>query len=150
MHPLPFGTLLSFNLFAVSQAVCARLAATREKSRSERQFAHQDKPYALFGTCLGAIVAYEIAQRARARGMPPPVALVPAAVSPPHLYALAVAKLYLAPGEQLQGEGLLAEIIEKLRGWRELPRETLMLVRRQTLRFELATGRVRYKYCALD
>ena len=56
----------------------------------------QGKPYALFGTCLGAIVAYEVAQRvADRKHAPMPLALFPAAVSPPHLYALAVMKLYV-------------------------------------------------------
>jgi surfactin synthase thioesterase subunit len=63
----------------------------------------QGKPYALFGTCLGAIVAYEVARRvADRRHAPMPLALFPAAVSPPHLYALAVMKLYVqrAVGER--------------------------------------------------
>jgi surfactin synthase thioesterase subunit len=65
----------------------------------------QGKPYALFGTCLGAIVAYEVAKRVRDRKHAPmPLALFPAAVSPPHLYALAVMKLYVqrAVGEYLK------------------------------------------------
>lgn len=88
----------------------------------------QDKPYALFGTCLGAIVAYEIAQRVSARGLPSPAALFPAAVSPPHLYALAVMKLYLTRNVAHGEESPLEEVMEKLRGWRDLPKETLMLV----------------------
>lgn len=56
----------------------------------------QGKPYALFGTCLGAIVAYEVTKRVAAQKTAPmPLALFPAAVSPPHLYALAVMKLYV-------------------------------------------------------
>ncbi len=56
----------------------------------------QDKPYALFGTCLGAIVAYEVTKRvAERKHAPMPVALFPAAVSAPHLYAIAVMKLYV-------------------------------------------------------
>ena len=56
----------------------------------------QDKPYALFGTCLGAIVAYEIARRVRdKKHAPMPVAFFPSAVSAPHLYAIAVMKLYV-------------------------------------------------------
>ena len=55
-----------------------------------------DKPYAIFGTCLGAIVGYEIAREVEeSRCAPMPVALFTAAVSPPHLYAVAVMKLYL-------------------------------------------------------
>ena len=56
----------------------------------------QDKPYALVGTCLGAIVAYEIARRVQERKHAPmPVVFFPAAVSAPHLYAIAVMKLYV-------------------------------------------------------
>ena len=55
-----------------------------------------DKPYAIFGTCLGAIVGYELVREVERSGCAPlPAAFMPAAVSPPHLYALAVMKLYL-------------------------------------------------------
>ena len=55
-----------------------------------------DKPYAIFGTCLGAIVGYEVVREVERSGCAPlPVAFMPAAVSPPHLYAVAVMKLYL-------------------------------------------------------
>ena len=56
----------------------------------------QDKPYALFGTCLGAIIAYEVARQVQERKhAPAPVAFFPSAVSAPHLYAIAVMKLYV-------------------------------------------------------
>ena len=56
----------------------------------------QGKPYALFGTCLGAIVAYEVTRRiAERKHAAMPLALFPAAVSAPHLYAGAVMKLYV-------------------------------------------------------
>ena len=87
----------------------------------------QDTPYAFFGTCLGAIIAYEVAQRTTARGLPPPLAFFPAAVSPPHLYAMAVMKLYLAPGAKVDSSSF-ETVIDKLRNWREIPKETLMLV----------------------
>ena len=48
-------------------------------------------PYALFGTCLGAILAYEVAAAAVAAGRPTPAGLFVAAASPPRLYAEAVA-----------------------------------------------------------
>ena len=55
-----------------------------------------DKPYAIFGTCLGAIVGYEVVREVEdSRCAPMPLALFTSAVSPPHLYAVAVMKLYL-------------------------------------------------------
>ena len=65
---------------------------------------------------------------ARACAGPPPAAFFPAAVSPPHLYAQAVAQLYAAPGQAAAGEGFLADVLAKLRGWRDLPRELVMQV----------------------
>jgi surfactin synthase thioesterase subunit len=90
----------------------------------------QGKPYAIFGTCLGAIVAYEIARAVEREKLAPlPVALFPAAVSPPHLYALAVTKLYLTRTLAANEAPPTEEVMEKLRGWDKLPKETLMLVR---------------------
>lgn len=95
----------------------------------------QDKPYAFFGTCLGAIVAYETIQTvASSRAHPLPVAFFPAAVSPPHIYAHAVAKLYQAQGEVQQGQGMIAGVLDKLQQWRELPREVVMQVRGSKIR----------------
>ena len=91
----------------------------------------QDKPYALFGACLGAIVAYELARVVEAKALaPPPVALFVAVVSPPHLYAGAVTQLYLPPGGPTGVTAAAAEgVLAKLRSWRDLPRETVMLAR---------------------
>jgi surfactin synthase thioesterase subunit len=50
-------------------------------------------PYALFGACLGGIIAYELAAASVAAGDPPPLLLAVGPVSPPDLYAEAVAKL---------------------------------------------------------
>lgn len=74
--------------------------ANRVRSKASHQYHScvliQGKPYALFGTCLGAIVAYEVTKRVAERKCAPmPLALFPAAVSPPHLYAVAVMKLYV-------------------------------------------------------
>ena len=49
-------------------------------------------------------------------------------MSPPHLYAQAVAQLYAAPGLAAAGEEFLADVLAKLRGWRNLPRELVMQV----------------------
>ena len=89
----------------------------------------QDKPYALFGTCLGAITAYEIARVVEREKLGPmPVALYAAAVSPPHLYAYAVMKLYMTRPLAADEPPPFEEVMEKLRGWDKLPKETLMLV----------------------
>ena len=89
----------------------------------------QDKPYALFGTCLGAITAYEIARAVEREGNAPmPVALFVAAVSPPHLYALAVMKLYLTRPLGAEEPPPLEEVMGKLHGWQQLPKETVMMV----------------------
>ena len=90
----------------------------------------QDKPYAFFGTCLGAIVAYETIQAvASAKVKPLPIAFFPAAVSPPHIYAGAVAKLYQAPEEEKQSfPSMMTSVLDKLRRWRELPQEVVMQV----------------------
>ena len=63
-----------------------------------------------------------------AKGLPGPVAFFPAAVSPPHLYAMAVMKLYLAEGAQAD-EGSFKGVVDQLKNWRQIPRETLMMVR---------------------
>jgi len=65
-----------------------------------RQLAHglplSDKPYIIFGTCLGAIIGYEIVREVeQSQCAAMPVAFMPAAASPPHLYAKAVMKIYL-------------------------------------------------------
>jgi medium-chain acyl-[acyl-carrier-protein] hydrolase len=44
-----------------------------------------DRPYALFGHSMGALVAYELAHRARELGLPPPVHLFVSGHRPPHL-----------------------------------------------------------------
>ena len=86
-----------------------------------------DKPYAIFGTCLGAIVGYEIVREVeRSQCAPMPVALMPAAVSPPHLYALAVMRLYLQR-KLRQGEAPpVEEVLATLRGWEGLDKATLL------------------------
>lgn len=86
-------------------------------------------------------MAYEMTRKAHeSHAVPLPVALFEAAVSPPHMYAQAVMKLYLQAGEQLD----LNLILEKLRGWDTMPREQLMQVspstKLHTLRFCHATA----------
>ena len=76
-------------------------------------------------------MAYELARVVEAEALaPPPAVLFVAAVSPPHLYATAVMRLYLAPGGSVGDPAAATEgVLAKLRGWESLPRETVMLVR---------------------
>lgn len=81
----------------------------------------------MFGTCLGAIVAYEVSRRAAEAGHAP-VALFTAAVSPPHIYSEAVMKLYVTR-QMAEGEALdVNEVLATLQSWDKIPRETLMMV----------------------
>lgn len=73
-----------------------------------------DKPYAIFGTCLGVIVGYELVREVERTGCAPlPVCFMPSAVSPPHLYAVAVMKLYLQRklGECRTSAGLVQQLL---------------------------------------
>lgn len=89
-------------------------------------------PYAIFGTCLGAIIGYEIIRVAQREGLPLPVAFFPAAVSPPHLYSVAVMKLYLVnplkPGER-PPQALYDQVLTRLKNWHTLTKEQMIMVR---------------------
>ena len=63
-----------------------------------------------------------------AEGRPPPVALFTAAVSPPHIYAAAVMRLYLKPGEDASQAPDVAQVMQTLRTWDQIPKELLMQV----------------------
>eukprot|EP00884_Botryococcus_braunii_P010404 jgi/Botrbrau1/19365/Bobra.0471s0002.1 len=88
-------------------------------------------PYAIFGTCLGAIIGYEIIRVAQRDGLPMPVAFFPAAVSPPHLYSVAVMKLYLTtplrPGER-PPTALYDQVLTRLKNWNTLTKEQMIMV----------------------
>lgn len=74
-------------------------------------------------------MGYEICREVeREKLAPPAVAFFPAAVSPPHLYSLAVMKLYMTRSLDANEPPPLQEVMEKLRGWDKLPKEMLMLV----------------------
>ena len=89
----------------------------------------QGTPYALFGTCLGAIVAYEVMRKVQADGsLPMPVQLFVAAVSPPHLYAVAVMKLYLNRPMAASEQPPLDEVMQTLSTWDKIPKDLLMQV----------------------
>ena len=88
----------------------------------------QDKPYVIFGTCLGAIVGYEIIREVeRTKCAPMPVAFMPAAVSPPHIYASVVMKIYLQRRLRRGEEPPLDEVMKTLHAWKDMPREKLLL-----------------------
>ena len=88
----------------------------------------QDKPYVLFGTCLGAIVSYEIIREVeRTKCAPLPVAFMPAAVSPPHVYASVVMNIYLQRRLRRGEQPPLDEVMKILRGWKDMPREKLLI-----------------------
>lgn len=86
-----------------------------------------DKPYAIFGTCLGAIVGYEIAREVdESRCAPMPAALFTAAVSPPHLYAVAVMRLYLQRRLARHEAPPVEEVMRVLRSWRDQPKHVVL------------------------
>ena len=92
-----------------------------------------DVPYAVFGTCLGAIVGYEMIQRLQRAGRRPPVLFFPAAVSPPDVYSSVITDIY-NPNKSLlslmglrrERAGLRDRVLERLRGWRSLPKEEVL------------------------
>ena len=65
-----------------------------------------DKPYAVFGTCLGAIIGYELVREVERSGCAPlPAVFMPAAVSPPHLYAKVIWRIYTDAARRRFGTG---------------------------------------------
>jgi hypothetical protein len=78
---------------------------------------------------LGAIIAYEIICKVQENHLAPmPIAFYTAAVSPPHLYALAVMQLYMNQSVEERKLAPYDEVMRKLAGWRALPKETVMMV----------------------
>ncbi len=74
-------------------------------------------------------MGYEICREIeREKFAPPAMAFFPAAASPPHLYSLAVMRLYMTRSLNENEPPPLQEVMKKLRGWKELPKEMLMLV----------------------
>jgi surfactin synthase thioesterase subunit len=66
-----------------------------------------DRPYALFGHSVGALLAYEVAQRLRDRGLRDPALLVVAARNPPHLPPSAVS----VAAEEQSDEDLFGSLV---------------------------------------
>lgn len=94
-----------------------------------------EAPYALFGTCLGAIVAFELAaelaRRACAAGPGAPAPRQPlgvlvAAVAPPQHYARAVMRLYLQRSMRRGEPPPVEEVLGVLAGWRALGKDQLL------------------------
>lgn len=75
-----------------------------------------DRPYALFGHSMGASLAFEVAQRAQARGLPSPSCLIVSGRAAPHLPARD-RPIHALPDEQFLDEvmrmnGTPAEVLE--------------------------------------
>ncbi len=92
-----------------------------------------DVPYAIFGTCLGAIVGYEMIQMLERAGRRSPLLFFPAAVSPPDVYSSVITEIY-NPNKSLfsvlglrrEQAGLRDRVLERLRGWRSLPKDEVL------------------------
>lgn len=87
-----------------------------------------EMPYAIFGTCLGAIIGYDMIQRLQKRGRRMPLLFMPAAVSPPDKYASVIMKIYNPKRANLFGNFRLVkdEVLEHLRNWSSLPKEDVL------------------------
>lgn len=85
-----------------------------------------DKPYAIFGACLGAIIGYEMVKEVERIGSSPlPLVYMPAAAPPPHLYAQRVAKTYLHPSFGGKNPSCVKEPKVVQEGWLNLPKQLL-------------------------
>jgi 3-oxoacyl-(acyl-carrier-protein) synthase/surfactin synthase thioesterase subunit/acyl carrier protein len=90
----------------------------------------EEMPYAIFGTCLGAIVGYDMIQKIERLGRRRPLLFMPAAVSPPHKYASVIMDIY-NPRKSLlrwlQGSNNLKnDVLSRLKQWKTLPREEVL------------------------
>ena len=75
------------------------------------------------------MIAYDIICIVQEKHLAPmPIAFYTAAVSPPHLYALAVMQLYMNKSVEERELAPFDEVMKKLSGWRALPKETVMMV----------------------
>eukprot|EP00889_Picochlorum_renovo_P005162 jgi/Picre1/32192/NNA_007538.t1 len=87
-----------------------------------------EMPYAIFGTCLGAIIGYDMIQRLQKCGRKMPLLFIPAAVSPPDKYASVIMQIYNPKRNHLFGNFRVIkdEVIAHLRDWRSLPKENVL------------------------
>ena len=89
-----------------------------------------EMPYAIFGTCLGAIVGYDMIQKIERLGRRGPLLFMPAAVSPPDRYASVIMDIY-NPRKSLfrwlqRSENLKNDVLSRLQQWRTLPKEEVL------------------------
>lgn len=87
-----------------------------------------EMPYAIFGTCLGAIIGYDMIQRLQKYGRKMPLLFIPAAVSPPDKYASVIMKIYNPKRNNIFGtfRVIKDEVVAHLRNWRSLPKEDVL------------------------
>lgn len=95
-----------------------------------RTLPFDEMPYAVFGTCLGAIIGYDMIQKLELSGRRKPLLFMPAAVSPPDKYASLITKIY-TPRKPIfrlhkRSIALKNEVTRRLEGWRSLPREEVL------------------------
>lgn len=77
---------------------------------------HLDRPFALFGHSMGAVVAWELARALRQLEVGSPVRLFVSACLPPQARSVPEPPLHTLPDEQL---------VERLRAWRATPEAVL-------------------------
>jgi surfactin synthase thioesterase subunit len=93
-------------------------------------------PYAIFGTCLGAIVGYEMIQLLERTGRQAPLLFFPAAVSPPDIYSSVITAIYdphKAPfslfgvSKSIKMDVQIKErVLNRLKSWRSLPKRDVL------------------------
>jgi len=87
-------------------------------------------PYAIFGTCLGAIIGYDIIQKLECSERRKPLLFFPAAVSPPDKYASVVANIYSPPRSIFsfprRSTAIRDEVLRRLENWRSLPKDDIL------------------------
>ena len=89
-----------------------------------------EMPYAIFGTCLGAIVAYDMIQKLENSDRRKPIIFFPAAVSPPDKYSSVITKIY-SPKRSifsyLRGaDNVKKEVLRRLQNWKSLPKDEVL------------------------
>jgi medium-chain acyl-[acyl-carrier-protein] hydrolase len=96
---------------------------------------HHDRPYAIFGHSLGALVAFELVRELRRRGGRPPARLIVSGHGAPHLLGRHT-PMHALPDDQFRAE------LRRLNGTPAavLDNDELMSVLTPTLRADMAVG----------